>query len=33
MLCCYVYVLCQLANIDNFLEAQLNPPPALCTHS
>ena len=33
MLCCYVYVLCQLANIDNFLEAQLDSPAALRTHS
>lgn len=29
MLCCYVYVLCQLANIDDFLEAQLYSPAAL----
>ena len=29
MLCCYVYVLCQLANIDNFLEAQLDSPATL----
>ena len=29
MLCCYVYVLCQLANTNNFFEAQLDSPAAL----
>ena len=31
LLCCYVYVLCQLAYIDNFLEAQLDSPATLHT--